>query len=73
MCESVLKHTYNHNVHVDIYYIYTSFFCVSRESGDHISDLLEKQADLIRYLKDRNTRLSHKIMLLSRQLKGEQT
>lgn len=44
-----------------------------RDSGDHISDLLEKQADLIRYLKDRNARLSHKIMLLSRQMQGERT
>jgi hypothetical protein len=26
---------------------------------------------LIRYLKDRNTKLSHKIMLLSRQIQGE--
>ncbi|XP_023714736.1 transmembrane protein 192 isoform X2 [Cryptotermes secundus] len=42
-----------------------------RERGDHIHDLLEKQADLIRYLKDRNTKLSHKIMLLSRQIQGE--
>lgn len=39
-----------------------------RERGDQIHDLLEKQADLIRYLKDRNTKLSHKIMLLNRQI-----
>ncbi|XP_021917703.1 transmembrane protein 192 isoform X2 [Zootermopsis nevadensis] len=43
-----------------------------RERGDHIYDLLEKQADLIRYLKDRNAKLSHKIMLLSSQIHGEQ-
>ncbi|XP_069671713.1 transmembrane protein 192 isoform X1 [Periplaneta americana] len=42
-----------------------------RERGDHIHDLLEKQADLIRYLKDRNTKLSHKIMLLSTQIREE--
>jgi hypothetical protein len=56
----------------DIRYICISYFSVSREHGDNISDLLEKQADLIRYLKDRNTRLSHKIMQLSRQMQGEQ-
>jgi len=44
-----------------------------RDGGDNISDLLEKQADLIRYLKDRNARLSHKIMLLSSQMQGERT
>lgn len=48
-----------------------AFVLISRERGDHIHDLLEKQADLIRYLKDRNTKLSHKIMLLSRQIQGE--
>jgi hypothetical protein len=48
-----------------------SFFLISRERGDQIHDLLEKQADLIRYLKDRNTKLSHKIMLLSSQIQGE--
>jgi hypothetical protein len=58
---------------VDIRYICISYFSVSRERGDNISDLLEKQADLIRYLKDRNSRLSHKIMQLSRQTQGERT
>lgn len=42
-----------------------------RDRGDNISDLLEKQADLIRYLKDRNARLGHKIMVLSSQMQAE--
>jgi hypothetical protein len=61
-----------HKCVVDIYYICINFFLISRERGDHIHDLLEKQADLIRYLKDRNAKLSHKIMLLSTQIHGEQ-
>lgn len=52
--------------------LYNIIFLISRERGDHIYDLLEKQADLIRYLKDRNAKLSHKIMLLSSQIHGEQ-
>ena len=57
----------------DIRYICVSWFSISRDRGDNISDLLEKQADLIRYLKDRNARLGHKIMLLSSQMQGERT
>jgi len=58
---------------VDIRYICISCFSISRDHGDNISDLLEKQADLIRYLKDRTARLSHKIMQLSSQMQGERT
>ncbi|XP_060532095.1 transmembrane protein 192 [Cylas formicarius] len=39
-----------------------------RELGDKVQDLLEKQADLIRYLKEHNNRLSEKVMVLSAQL-----
>jgi len=55
----------------EIHYNSRSFILISRERGDHIHDLLEKQADLIRYLKDRNAKLGHKIMLLSMQIQGE--
>ncbi|KAJ9576845.1 hypothetical protein L9F63_006619 [Diploptera punctata] len=44
-----------------------------RDPGDHIHDLLEKQADLIRYLVDRNSKLSEKIMMLSSRLNGERS
>lgn len=35
------------------------------QRGTILSDLLEKQADLIRYLRDHNVKLSHRIMLLA--------
>lgn len=38
-------------------------FC--REPNEQIHDLLAKQADLIRYLKEHNAMLNHKIMQLS--------
>ncbi|KAL0269404.1 UNVERIFIED_CONTAM: hypothetical protein PYX00_007149 [Menopon gallinae] len=40
-----------------------------RERDNHIEDLLEKQADLLRYLKEQNTRLIQKVLILSTQLK----
>ncbi|PSN35193.1 hypothetical protein C0J52_22964 [Blattella germanica] len=38
------------------------------EPGDYVYDLLEKQADLIRYLLDRNSKLSRNIMRITTQL-----
>lgn len=35
--------------------------------GSNLEELLEKQADLIRYLRDHNVQLSHRIMLLVSQ------
>jgi len=37
------------------------------ERGTNMEELLEKQADLIRYLRDHNVNLSHRIMLLASQ------
>lgn len=37
------------------------------ERGTNMEELLEKQADLIRYLRDHNINLSHRIMLLASQ------
>lgn len=44
----------------------------SNEVGYHhresnLEELLEKQADLIRYLRDHNVKLSHRMMLLAAQ------
>jgi len=39
-----------------------------REMGSKVYEFLEKQADLIKYLKEHNDRLSQKVMLLSAQL-----
>nr|XP_023027597.1 transmembrane protein 192 isoform X1 [Leptinotarsa decemlineata] len=39
-----------------------------RQMGDKVYDLLEKQADLIRFLKEHNARLGEKTMILSTQL-----
>lgn len=36
-----------------------------RPNGDRVSDFIEKQCDLIRYLKEHNNRLSEKLMLLN--------
>ena len=47
---------------------YLIFFCF-REKDNHIEDLLEKQADLLRYLREQNTRLIQKVLILSTQLK----
>ncbi|KAK1132481.1 hypothetical protein K0M31_013865 [Melipona bicolor] len=41
--------------------------------GSNLEELLEKQADLIRYLRDHNGKLSHKIMLLAAQRTLPQT
>lgn len=38
-----------------------------RERDSNLSELLEKQADLIRYLRDHNVKLSHRMMLLVAQ------
>lgn len=35
--------------------------------GSNLEEMLEKQADLIRYLKDHNVKLSHRMMLLATQ------
>ncbi|XP_076234721.1 transmembrane protein 192 isoform X2 [Calliopsis andreniformis] len=35
--------------------------------GSNLEELLEKQADLIRYLRDHNVKLSHRMMLLATQ------
>lgn len=35
------------------------------QRGLNLAELLEKQADLIRYLRDHNVRLSHRMMLLA--------
>ncbi|KAK0182893.1 hypothetical protein PV327_000980 [Microctonus hyperodae] len=37
------------------------------QRGSNLSELLEKQADLIRYLRDHNVKLSHRMMLLASQ------
>ncbi|XP_057337987.1 transmembrane protein 192 [Microplitis mediator] len=37
------------------------------ERGSNLLELLEKQADLIRYLRDHNVKLSHRMMLLASQ------
>lgn len=39
-----------------------------REMGSKVYDFLEKQAELIRYLKEHNARLSQKVMTLTEQL-----
>ncbi|KAJ8943018.1 hypothetical protein NQ318_008336 [Aromia moschata] len=39
-----------------------------KQLGDKVYDLLEKQADLIRHLKEHNARLGEKLMILSAQL-----
>lgn len=38
-----------------------------RQRGMDLQELLEKQADLIRYLRDHNVKLSHRIMELASQ------
>lgn len=38
-----------------------------RHRGSNLEELLEKQADLIRYLRDHNVKLSHGMMLLAAQ------
>ncbi|CAH1183019.1 unnamed protein product [Ceutorhynchus assimilis] len=42
-----------------------------KEMGSRVYDFLEKQADLIRYLKEHNARLAQKVMTLSAQLRSE--
>ncbi|XP_066262296.1 transmembrane protein 192 [Euwallacea similis] len=42
-----------------------------REIGSKVYEFLEKQADLIRYLKEHNAKLAEKVMLLNSQLKNE--
>ncbi|XP_020298741.1 transmembrane protein 192 isoform X2 [Pseudomyrmex gracilis] len=43
------------------------------QRGIDLEELLEKQADLIRYLKDHNVKLSHRIMLLVSQQREAQS
>ncbi|XP_033227882.1 transmembrane protein 192 isoform X2 [Belonocnema kinseyi] len=42
------------------------------QRGSHVAELLEKQADLIRYLRDHNVKLSHRMMLLASQRRAPQ-
>lgn len=42
------------------------------QRGSHVAELLEKQADLIRYLRDHNVKLSHRMMLLASQRRAQQ-
>ncbi|EGI66827.1 Transmembrane protein 192 [Acromyrmex echinatior] len=44
-----------------------------RQKGRNLEELLEKQADMIRYLKDHNVKLSHRIMLLASQHRATET
>ncbi|XP_066997094.1 transmembrane protein 192 [Anabrus simplex] len=44
-----------------------------RENGAFLSDLLEKQADVIRYLKERNVQLGRRIMVLHSQVRSVRT
>lgn len=37
------------------------------QRGSNLAELLEKQADLIRYLRDHNVKLSHRMMMLAAQ------
>lgn len=41
-----------------------------RQDDEHMKDFVEKQADLIRYLKEHNNRLSEKIMVLNAQMQA---
>lgn len=41
-----------------------------RQLGDKVYDFIEKQADLIRHLKDHNARLGEKLMVVNAQLQG---
>lgn len=43
------------------------------QRGSNVTELLEKQADLIRYLRDHNVKLSHRMMLLASQRSAPQT
>ena len=43
-----------------------------RQRGSNLAELLEKQADLIRYLRDHNVKLSHQMMLLASQRRATQ-
>ncbi|XP_014208356.1 transmembrane protein 192 isoform X2 [Copidosoma floridanum] len=43
------------------------------QRGLSLAELLEKQADLIRYLRDHNVKLSHKMMLLASQRRAMQS
>lgn len=43
------------------------------QRGSNVTELLEKQADLIRYLRDHNVNLSHRMMLLASQRTTPQT
>ncbi|XP_017890241.1 transmembrane protein 192 isoform X2 [Ceratina calcarata] len=41
-----------------------------RERQSNVEDLLEKQADLIRYLRDHNAKLNHRLLLLAMERSG---
>jgi len=41
-----------------------------RELGDKVYDFIEKQADMIRHLKDHNARLGEKLMILNAQIQN---
>ncbi|XP_011644921.1 transmembrane protein 192 [Pogonomyrmex barbatus] len=44
-----------------------------RQRGRNLEELLEKQTDMIRYLKDHNVKLCHRIMLLTSQRRTTET
>ena len=44
---------------------------IFRENGCHIEDFLEKQADMIRYLKEQNVRLVQKVLILNNMVKAQ--
>lgn len=44
-----------------------------RQMGDKVYDFLEKQADMIRHLKEHNARLGEKLMILNAQLQARRT
>lgn len=43
-----------------------------RENGDQAGELLERQGDLIRYLREHNAHLGLKVIQLSARLNGDQ-
>lgn len=42
-----------------------------REQDNHMEELLEKQADMLRYLKEQNSRLVQKVLILNNLLKAQ--
>lgn len=64
---STLVYMWDNNLTILVYF----FFQVGVATRDPSnSDLLEKQADLINYLKDHNNKLNQKLMTLNAQLRA---